>query len=325
MAGKIGSASFSVLLVDGYDLLASKVKGFRHKVQALNERSEGLGDGTQAKTPTGLVRVDVSQSGAFFDDTAAGAHTLLSTPAGQIVSRVLAFAFAGNAIGKPFVGVAGVYGMAYEVLGHVGALTKANVSYDASGTLDDGVILQHATPKTVDWNTKTDGFSVDYTLDSSQRAIPITANTLANPSVVTTPVPHGLTTGQKILIAGVITSNPTINGQQTVTVLTPTTFSVPVNVTTAGTGGSFVLANTVLGGAGVQQVSAFSGFTGFVGKIRSSPDDITYADLVTFANVTAAPAAERVVVAGTIDRYLSFNGDVTGAGSITPFVGFSRT
>jgi hypothetical protein len=86
-----------------------------------------------------------------------------------------------------------------------------------------------------------------------------------------------------------------------------------------------VLANTVNGGAGYQQVSAFSGFTGFIGKIRSSADDVTYADLITFTNVTAAPAAERKTVTGTVDRYLCFDGDVTGAGSITPFAGFARS
>jgi hypothetical protein len=84
-------------------------------------------------------------------------------------------------------------------------------------------------------------------------------------------------------------------------------------------------AGSSSGGAGYLEVTAMSGFTGFVGKIRDSPDDVTYADLVTFSNVTAGPAAERVAVAGSVDRYLSFNGDVTGTGSITPFVGFART
>lgn len=84
-------------------------------------------------------------------------------------------------------------------------------------------------------------------------------------------------------------------------------------------------ASTANGGVGYQQVTAFSGFTGFIGKIRDSPDDITYSDLITFTDVTAAPAAERATVAGTVDRYLAFDGDVTGAGSITVFCGFSRS
>lgn len=325
MAGKIGSASFGVLLVDGYDFLAAKVKNVTHKVTAIQERSDGLGDSTEAMTPVGVSKLEVTQAGAFFDDTTNGIHALLSTIANLAVSRSLVAAFAGNTIGKAFLGISGLYGMVYDVLGQAALLTKANVTYAVTGTLDRGVILNQLVAKTVSWNTKTDGFSVDYTLDTSQRVIPITSNTLANPSVVTTPVPHGLTTGQAILIAGVATSSPTINGQRTVTVISSTTFSVPVNVTTPGTGGTFVLASTVNGGAGYQAISAFSGFTGFIGKIRSSPDDITYADLITFTNVTAGPIAERKTVAGTVDRYLCFDGAVTGAGSISAFVGFSRS
>jgi hypothetical protein len=50
---------------------------------------------------------------------------------------------------------------------------------------------------------------------------------------------HGLTTGHKVVITG-SNSTPTINGTRTVTVLSNTTFSIPVNVTTAGTAGTVV-------------------------------------------------------------------------------------
>jgi hypothetical protein len=140
--------------------------------------------------------------------------------------------------------------------------------------------VQNQTAKTVDWNTKTDGASVDYTLDTSQQNIPITSATKANPCVVTTTVPHGLTTGQVILASGNSLAGPSINAEQTVTVLSTTTFSNGINTsasTGAGTGGSFVRSSTVNGGAGIQAISAFSGFTGFIGKIRHSADDTTYA------------------------------------------------
>ena len=318
----LSSSSFGVLVVDGYSLLSAKIKDFSHEVEVELEPSEGLGDLWRATLPTGMRKATITQGGAFFDTTTAGIHDALKAAPSTV--RLVAWAFAGNVIGAIFTAVQGAFSIKYGVLSSFGKLTKANVSYQVSGALDEGVILQSATAKTVDWNTKTDGASVDYTLDANQTVIPITSNTLANPSVVTTPVPHGLTTGDIILISGVITSSPTINGQRTVTVISTTSFSVPVNVTIAGTGGSFVRANTRLGGVGYQFVSAFSGFSGFIGKIRMSPDDITYADAITFTNVTAAPAAERLTVAGVIDRYLCFNGDVTGAGSITPFVGFKR-
>ncbi len=323
MAGKAGSAGFAVFLVDGYDVLAAKVQALTYKLTAMTERSDGLGDTWEKNSPTGVSTAELTQAGAFFDDAGNGIHDAFK--ASTDVLRVVCWAPNANTIGKAFAAVQGAYGMTYEVLGAVGKLTKANVTYTVSGQLDRGVIVQSQTAKTIDWNTKTDGASVDYTLDTSQRVIPITSNTLANPSVVTTPVPHGLTTGQVIFIAGNITSSPAINGQQTVTVISATTFSVPVNCTTGGTGGTFVLASTVNGGVGYQAISAFSGFTGFIGKIRHSADDTTYADLVTFTNVTSGPTAERKTAAGTVNRYLCFDGDVTGSGSITPFAGFSRS
>jgi hypothetical protein len=213
----------------------------------------------------------------------------------------------------------------YEVLAQNEALTKANATYAISGLSYWGQIVQPWATKTGDWNTKTLGTTVDYAADPSQVVIPITSNSIANPTVVTTAVAHGLTTGQVVLISGVSTSSPTINGQQTVTVVSPTTFTVAVNVTVAGTGGSLVRCSTVNGGVGFQQVSAFSGFTGYVGKIQDSADDVTYADLATFANVTSGPTAETVTVTGTVDRYLSHDGNITGSGSITAFSGFART
>ncbi len=64
---------------------------------------------------------------------------------------------------------------------------------------------------------------------------PTTANTItgvstANPGVVTTSAAHGLTTGAMVGIIGVAGATQA-NGIWKVTVLSPTTFSIPVNVT----------------------------------------------------------------------------------------------
>lgn len=83
-------------------------------------------------------------------------------------------------------------------------------------------------------------------------------------------------------------------------------------------------ASTANGGAGYLQVTAYSGFTTVVVKVRHSVDDIVYADLITFATVTAAPVGERVTVAGTVNRHLAASWTVTGTGSITFMVGFAR-
>tara|TARA_R110000824_G_scaffold185016_8_gene365944 strand:+ start:1624 stop:2373 length:750 start_codon:yes stop_codon:yes gene_type:complete len=84
-------------------------------------------------------------------------------------------------------------------------------------------------------------------------------------------------------------------------------------------------ASTSNGGVGFLQCTASTGFTNFTGKIMESSDDSTFTALVTFSSSVSAPFAERLEMSGTVNRYLSFNGDVSGSGSITVFAGFSRS
>lgn len=65
----------------------------------------------------------------------------------------------------------------------------------------------------------------------------ITANTAANPTVCTSTA-HGLSNGDTIYIAN-SNSTPTLDGARIVTVTGANTFTVPVNVTTAGTFAEF--------------------------------------------------------------------------------------
>jgi len=65
----------------------------------------------------------------------------------------------------------------------------------------------------------------------------ITNISVANPTVVTTSANHNLVTGNIVTISG-SNSTPTIDGVRTVTVLTGTTFTIPVDVTVAGSVGS---------------------------------------------------------------------------------------
>jgi hypothetical protein len=64
----------------------------------------------------------------------------------------------------------------------------------------------------------------------------VSSFTEANPGVVTTNIDHGFSTGQVITVAGATPS--AYNGSYTITVLSPTTFSVGVNTTSFGTYGS---------------------------------------------------------------------------------------
>lgn len=62
------------------------------------------------------------------------------------------------------------------------------------------------------------------------RPTTIASISVANPTVITTDVPHGLISGAIYTLSGT-TSTPTVNGAQVVTVTGATTFTVPVNVT----------------------------------------------------------------------------------------------
>lgn len=70
-------------------------------------------------------------------------------------------------------------------------------------------------------------------------SVTITSSSVASPSVITATA-HGLTTGETIRISGHTGSTPTINGVHPITNTGANTFTIPVNVTVGGTGGSFL-------------------------------------------------------------------------------------
>lgn len=79
------------------------------------------------------------------------------------------------------------------------------------------------------------GFQVEFNAAAGPKLI--TSSTLANPTVITTNIPHGYANGQTVTHSGT-NSTPNTDGAQVVTVISSTTYSVPVNVTTAGTTGT---------------------------------------------------------------------------------------
>lgn len=68
----------------------------------------------------------------------------------------------------------------------------------------------------------------------------VVSSSVANPSVITTTQPHGFTAGASVsvVIQSHTGSTPSINGTHTATITGLRTFTIPVNVTVAGTGGS---------------------------------------------------------------------------------------
>lgn len=80
-------------------------------------------------------------------------------------------------------------------------------------------------------------------------------------------------------------------------------------------------AGTTGGGAASLHVSAYTGLTNAVIKVQHSTNNSTWADLITFATVTAV-GSEFKTVTGTVNRYVRVTTDVTGTGSVTFLVAF---
>jgi len=154
--GKFGPAS-ALFFVDGYNLLGQKLKGLREKATSPTEDVTALGDSFTSHDPTGVVSVEVTQEGAYFDTSTNGGHAAFnaSVPTSpQATERVMCLGFAGQTVGYPMVGYKGNFTQEYEVAAESGNLTKANVTYSMTGSRDAGVIIQPLAAKTASWNTE---------------------------------------------------------------------------------------------------------------------------------------------------------------------------
>jgi len=85
-----------------------------------------------------------------------------------------------------------------------------------------------------------------WALSAAASTTAVVGNSVANPTLVTTLVPHGLRTGDVVTFAGMAGGTPSLNGAQTVVAVpSPTTFTVAVNATVGGTGGTITVPSDV--------------------------------------------------------------------------------
>lgn len=119
-----------------------------------------------------------------------------------------------------------------------------------------------------------------------------------------------------------------VNGQVDEGVILHALTAETVTGNTEGADSQDNAASSASGGAGFLQVSAISGTSATIdAKIRHSADDVTYADLLAFAQIAVAASrgAERKTVTGTVNRHLAASWTIAGTGpSVTFLVGFSR-
>jgi hypothetical protein len=77
-------------------------------------------------------------------------------------------------------------------------------------------------------------------------SVAVTSSSVADPTVVTTAA-NTFVSGDTVTIAGHTSVTPDINGDRVATVTAATTFTVPVNVSDGGVGGTARLSPTSLG------------------------------------------------------------------------------
>jgi hypothetical protein len=90
-----------------------------------------------------------------------------------------------------------------------------------------------------------------------------------------------------------------------------------------GTGVDLTTVSTTAGAVAHLHVTAFSGLTQAIITVADSADNVSFATIGTFTTVTGL-TSQRLTIAGTIRRYVRYVIDVTGSGSITHSVAFSR-
>ena len=323
--GTHGSPDTAFLLVGGRNVL-DVITDLSDDTEAVTEETTPLGAAWPTHAGVGVAKCALSLKG-FYDDRVGSIDDAISGKEGT--AQVVAFGLEGNVVGKQFVGLAGVFGAKYTRGPARNALHKMDVACVVTGNKDEGVILHGLTAETAAGDTHLT--SIDRALDVKLVKVPIATSSVAAATVITTTVPHGLTDQDVVVIAGHSGSTPAVSGSYTATVTGPTTFTVPVNVSVGGTGGTVLRAITKNGGAAYLLVKSLTlgGYTNLAVTIKHSLDNTSFVALGTFAVVTAEPSAERLVVAAgtTVYRWLDMAWAWTGAGSgqsATFMAGFAR-
>jgi hypothetical protein len=107
----------------------------------------------------------------------------------------------------------------------------------ATGPLPPSVLLSATSGLTTTEAGGTATFTVTLDTPPETPSVDLASIVAANPVVIHTSSAHGLSSGNEVLISGVTGATPDINGVHVVTQVDSDTFTIPVNVTTAGTGG----------------------------------------------------------------------------------------
>lgn len=317
---KYGPAS-SFLLVGGRDI-SGEVFNLTESIEQDMEQTNGLGTTWEEHKPFGLAKLMLEAGGGFYEDAVGKLNESLQGLG--TTQQLVAYGMSGSVVNSECTIVDGAFAATFKRAMTRGGLTQAEGSYVMSGRPYRAVVLHGRNAETSDpGNTRSTPQNQLNAPRLESRII--TANSLANPTVVTSAA-HGLITGDVVSITG-SNSTPTIDGVRTVTVTGVNTFTVAVNVTVAGTTGAFQKLTSTDAVADLHLLAlTLGGYTNLAVSVEHSADNATYIPLTTFA-VRTATGAERKIVTGQVQQYTAMAWDWTGAGSgqsAIPFVALSR-
>lgn len=305
------------MLIDGYDALGTggqvkELDGANGK--ATLEETTAINETRPSRAATGHVDDDAVRLLAWVsDDTYALLDELCHDWTTAAVGRVVCWGeYTADEATRCWAGLA--YEGTSKRLVPGKELTKAEIELLFTDGIRPAFVLYPLTTNAnATWNTEAASVN-NGTMGS---AITITSSSVASPTEITCAAVHNLVSGDTVLIAGHSSSTPDINGSHVVTVTSTTKFTIAVNVSVGGTGGTATRTSTRSGGWIFQHVTALSlgGYTSFDGSVQHSSDNITFAALASFATVTVKPAAERVAITGSINRYTAYYGAYTGTGT----------
>jgi hypothetical protein len=255
----------------------------------------------------GVAEYAINGHGGWYDDSTTSINAAMVDLAAG--SNVFMFAHAGNTAGQPVICAAGTLKTEYKRGPTVGDFTTAEMSLAVSGAKHNALIVAPFTARTTAADTS--GTYLDL---GAPVAATITANSVANPTIVTTSAPHGFVSGQTVTCGGT-NSTPALTGPYTLSVIDATHFSVPVNVTVAGTAGTATVTPGAAGGHAYMScpVLTLGGYTNLIVSVQDSTDHITFADDTAFTALTAAGAEYKATSA--LSRYICVKWLWTGTGS----------
>lgn len=314
--------SSAFLLLGGKNVSAD-VWDITENVENVNEQSNGLGVTMQEFESVGIAKAAFEAKGGFYtDDTLRVVAAIQSL---QGTRQLMSYGMQGQTMGADVNLIDGTFATKFNRIAQREALTKANADYVLSGKLYRGSLLHALSAETTAGNNEATSFDGLNLPDLP--SISISATSEADPTEITTATAHGLITGDIVVIVD-DDSTPSLDGSHTVTVTGTLTFTVPVEVTAAGSAGSFkkVTQTNAIAQLHVPALT-LGGYTNLVVKVRHSHDNITFADAGTFAAITAAGTAASITITGQIRRYRAMSWAWTGAGSgqtAIPYVALSN-